>query len=107
MSTATIATIATPTPARALDSQLAAAWALGLHTIPTARALVFIGDRENPSLRQIADHIGISGSAITGTADAFEKAGLARRIRTDSDRRHIRMELTPAGQAAVRKILAP
>lgn len=48
---------------------------------------------------QIARHILVESSTVTGIIDRLEKKGLVRRIRSAEDRRKIYVELTHAGRS--------
>lgn len=47
----------------------------------------------------IANYVGISTAAITGTLDRLEKEGLVRRRLSTTDRRSFEVNLTEAGLA--------
>lgn len=96
----------TQTPAEALEAMLATAHDLGIHNIATLRALVFIREQERTVASAIAAHVGISGSAVTGTIDRLVAAGLVERAHDQEDRRQIFIALTPSGESTVRQILA-
>lgn len=96
----------TQTPAEALEAMLATAWDLGVHSIATLRALVFIAERERTVASAIAAHVGISAAGATGTLDRLERALLIERVHDRKDRRQIFIALTPAGESTVRQILA-
>jgi DNA-binding MarR family transcriptional regulator len=44
---------------------------------------------------------------VTGVIDRLERAGYARRVSDPSDRRRVRLEVTPAFYAAARRIWGP
>jgi DNA-binding MarR family transcriptional regulator len=48
---------------------------------------------------QIAKHIMVKSSTVTGIIDRLEQKGLVKRTRTSSDRRVITIELTEAGSS--------
>jgi len=49
-------------------------------------------------LSQIAKHMMVKSSTVTGVVDRLEKKGLAERMRNSPDRRVITIELTEAGK---------
>ena len=46
------------------------------------------------SMGQLADLLGLSSGAVTGTVDRLERAGLVERIRDPADRRRVHLRLT-------------
>jgi len=50
-------------------------------------------------LSQVAKHIMVKSSTVTGIVDRLEQKGLVRRVRNSPDRRMIIIELTEAGNA--------
>ena len=55
----------------------------------------------------LAAESGLTGGAITGVIDRLERAGYARRILDPSDRRRVRVEVTPAFYTAAERIWGP
>ncbi len=69
-------------------------------------SVVWLG-RDGPhTMGDLARKLGSSERAVTGIVDRLERDGLARRIRSQADRRVITVELTPRGTAAFRKLSA-
>ncbi len=54
----------------------------------------------------LAERLLVSGASITSLVDTLERRGLVRRIRPDSDRRIVLIELTEAAQPVVDAYLA-
>jgi DNA-binding MarR family transcriptional regulator len=54
----------------------------------------------------IAREYGIDASAVTRLIDRLEKRGLLSRVRSEEDRRVVRLELTDDGRATAEKIPA-
>jgi len=50
-------------------------------------------------MSELADVVEISSASLTGIVDRLEDRGLARRVRSDEDRRVVTVELTEAGRA--------
>ncbi|WP_439572505.1 MarR family winged helix-turn-helix transcriptional regulator [Phreatobacter sp.] len=61
-------------------------------------ALVLIDANPGRSQREIAAALGIQRPNFVAMMDGFEKRGLARRRRSDTDRRSHALELTAAGR---------
>lgn len=56
-------------------------------------------------LTELAELCGVSAAAITGMSDRLEKAGYATREKSKSDRRVIKLLITPKGQELLNIIL--
>lgn len=56
-------------------------------------------------LTELAELCGVSAAAITGMSDRLEKVGYATREKSKSDRRVIKLLITPKGQAILNIIL--
>jgi MarR family transcriptional regulator for hemolysin len=54
---------------------------------------------------ELARSLDIEGPTLTRHLDNLEQAGLVTRLRSDSDRRAFRVELTPAGEAGYARML--
>jgi MarR family transcriptional regulator for hemolysin len=54
--------------------------------------------------QEIAAAAGIEGPTLTHHLDALEKAGMISRARDTADRRVVRVELTPAGDALFERL---
>jgi MarR family transcriptional regulator for hemolysin len=54
---------------------------------------------------ELARALDIEGPTLTRHLDNLEGDGLVKRLRSDSDRRAFRVELTPAGEAAYERML--
>jgi DNA-binding MarR family transcriptional regulator len=59
--------------------------------------LFMIGSGRCQLAADLARLYGIDASAVTRLIDRLEKRKLLRRVRSDEDRRAVRLELTPAG----------
>ena len=55
-------------------------------------------------VRELAALEGLSAPAMSGYVDRLEAAGLVRRARSESDRRRVGIELTPAGLRVLRSV---
>ena len=56
---------------------------------------------------ELAAQSGLTGGAITGVLDRLERAGLARRMPDPSDRRRVKVEVTPAFHEHAERIWGP
>jgi DNA-binding MarR family transcriptional regulator len=56
---------------------------------------------------RIAELSGRSTGAVTGVIDRLERAGYARRVADPSDRRRVKLEVTPEFYARAGEIWAP
>ena len=68
--------------------------------------LWLVRTRPGLSLRELAGEEGISAPSLSGHVDRLEAAGLLRRVRSTDDRRRVGLELTPAGQALLKRVRA-
>jgi MarR family transcriptional regulator, transcriptional regulator for hemolysin len=80
---------------RAFDAELAAAGG----SQPTWLIVLALKQRRWRTQRELAATVGIEGPTLTHHLDGLEKAGLIERSRDLEDRRAVRVELTPAGDA--------
>ena len=71
------------------------------------RCLNIIENSGGLSAGELALQSGLTAGAVTGVIDRLEKAGYARRISDPSDRRRIRVEVTPAFRRAAERIWGP
>ena len=68
--------------------------------------LWLVRSRPGLSLRELAGEEGISAPSLSGHVDRLEAAGLLRRVRSTDDRRRVGLELTPDGQALLKRVRA-
>ncbi len=68
--------------------------------------LWLVRSRPGLSLRELASEEGITAPSLSGHVDRLEGAGLLRRIRSSEDRRRVGLELTPAGDALLKRVRA-
>jgi DNA-binding MarR family transcriptional regulator len=71
-------------------------------TVPQFRTLCHTDSTPEGSLSDTADFIGLSLPAMSRLVDGLVDKGLVKRRASNSDRRHLRLSLTPAGQSALR-----
>ena len=82
--------------------------ALEEFALPTGTLTVLSLIAANPGSSQtlLARAAGLNKSALVGIVDELEKRGLAARDRSASDRRRNNLSVTPAGEAAMKAMLA-
>jgi DNA-binding MarR family transcriptional regulator len=68
--------------------------AAGVHATDADAMRVLDAATGRPTMGELGSELGLSSAAVTALVDRLERAGLARRIRDDDDRRRIRVELT-------------
>jgi DNA-binding MarR family transcriptional regulator len=56
---------------------------------------------------QLAAEAGLTTGAVTAVIDRLERAGYARRVRDDEDRRRVKVEVTPKLENEAGKIYGP
>lgn len=69
-------------------------------TVPQLLCLRVVAAREEqpPTLADLAREVELSPATITGIVDRLQRAGLVERLRSQADRRKIRVVLTAAGR---------
>jgi len=77
--------------------------ALGV-TSRQATLLWLVREHPNLTLRELAQLERISPPSLSGHVDRLERAGLLERVRSDQDRRHVVLRLTPAGTQLTRRV---
>lgn len=77
-------------------------------TLPQALALATIKSGPGPiTPSRLAHELTQETQSVTGLIDRMEKQDWVRRVRDLPDRRAIRLELTPAGEAKLAETLGP
>lgn len=69
----------------------------GTVTVPQCVALQAMLDGDH-DVSRLAEHMGVSASAMTRLVDGLERHGWVRRVRGDDDRRRVHVELTAKGR---------
>ncbi len=62
------------------------------------KALRFIGEKEKPTMKEIADSLGITPPSATSLIEPFVQNGWLKRVYDETDRRIVRLALTAKGQ---------
>jgi MarR family transcriptional regulator for hemolysin len=94
------------TTAKVLDRAFSAALGQAGGTLPSWLVLLALKQEPHRTQQDIAKTVGIGGPTLTHHLDGMEAAGLVRRSRDGDDRRAVRVELTPAGDAAFDRLRA-
>jgi DNA-binding MarR family transcriptional regulator len=71
------------------------------------RCLNIIENSGGLTAGQLATEAGLTAGAVTGVIDRLEHAGYARRVSDRTDRRRVRVDVTPAFYAAAERIWGP
>jgi DNA-binding MarR family transcriptional regulator len=66
-------------------------------TVPQLRLLGILRDRE-PSMMQLAQHLGLDKSSVTGLIDRAERHGLVQRTSSAADGRAVHVSATAFGR---------
>jgi DNA-binding MarR family transcriptional regulator len=73
-------------------------------TLPQYRTLVVLAARGPQRAAEVAVELGVTPSTATRMCDRLVRKSLIRRTRTPSDRRAVRLILTPTGRALVDEV---
>jgi DNA-binding MarR family transcriptional regulator len=84
----------------ALLSRAASAHDLSLTHL---RVLAILRDRE-PKMNELATHLGLDRSSVSGLIDRAARRGLVRRATSSDDGRAVRVRLTPDGRCLARAL---
>ena len=82
--------------------RIAARWQLSLVQV---RLLGILRDRQ-PGVNELAAHLGLDKSSVSGLIDRAERRGLVERVGSDADRRVVRVSSTAAGRGLAEDIRA-
>ena len=67
------------------------------------KTLTFAYEQKNPTMKDIADEVGISSPAMTAVVDKLVESGDLTRLEDKNDRRVIRISLTTVGKKTFEK----
>jgi DNA-binding MarR family transcriptional regulator len=73
-------------------------------TLPQYRALVVLASRGPQRVVDISTELGVDPSTGTRMCDRLARKGLIRRYRSTTDRRALRLTLTPAGRHLIHEV---
>jgi len=76
----------------------------GKITIPQLGAMEYLSTRRESPMNELARHLGVTRPAATGLADRLIAQGLVSRQGDRSDRRVVRVNLTPKGRRVLENI---
>jgi DNA-binding MarR family transcriptional regulator len=74
-------------------------------SIVQLRLFGVLRDRE-PGMQELARHLGLDKSSMTGLVDRAERRGLVRRAPAPHDKRAVQVSLTAQGQDLAREVTA-
>jgi DNA-binding MarR family transcriptional regulator len=74
-------------------------------TVAQVRLMGILRDRE-PGMLQLARHLGLDKSSVTGLVDRAERRGLVQRASTDEDGRAVRVSSTALGRRLTKQVSA-
>lgn len=66
-------------------------------TVPQFRTLAFVNRKEGPSLSEVADHMGLTPPSTCRLVDGLIARGMMTRQGHPTDRRRVRLTVTPRG----------
>ena len=66
-------------------------------TVPQFRALAFVNRKEGSSLSEVADHMGLTPPSTCRIVDGLVARGMMTRQGHPTDRRRVRLAVTPRG----------
>ena len=72
-------------------------------TVPQVRLLGILRDRE-PGMMELAAHLGLDKSSVTGLIDRAQRRGLVRRRSTPADGRAVLVSCTPEGRRLIDEV---
>lgn len=72
-----------------------------------ARCVDLIDQAGGMTAGELAKAAGLTTGAVTAVVDRLERAGLARRVRDDADRRRVRIEVTDKVWQTVEPLMRP
>lgn len=75
----------------------------GSLTVPQLRALLYVRRHPGTHLHGLADHLGVGVTTASGLVDRLVRQQLLTRTQDPTERRRMRLELTPEGDARVQR----
>lgn len=66
-------------------------------TVPQFRTLAYVNRKEGPSLSEVADHMGLTPPSTCRLVDGLIARGMMTRQDHPTDRRRVRLAVTPRG----------
>src|SRR5207245_10149269 len=75
-------------------------------SVTQLRALDYVSANPGTSLSAVADYVGLALPRASVLVDGLARRVLGARLVASGDRRRLQLRVTPAGSAALRKVLA-
>lgn len=72
--------------------------------VPAHFRLLWLLKHRSHSLSELAEHQAVSLPTMSNSVTTLEERGWARRSRSETDRRKVLIEITPAGQAVLAQV---
>ena len=81
---------------------------LDVHELTSAQwgPLMRLQTTGGSTVAELARWLNVDAGAMTRLLDRLEKKGLCKRVRSTEDRRVVKVELTPEGEASIRQVPA-
>jgi DNA-binding MarR family transcriptional regulator len=76
-------------------------------SVTDLHCLNIVESRQGVTAGELAAESGLTTGAVTAVIDRLERAGFARRVRDEQDRRKVKVEVTPAFYDRAREIWGP
>jgi DNA-binding MarR family transcriptional regulator len=76
-------------------------------SVTDLNCLNIVESRQGVTAGELAAESGLTTGAVTAVIDRLERAGFARRVRDEQDRRKVKVEVTPAFYDRAREIWGP
>jgi DNA-binding MarR family transcriptional regulator len=76
-------------------------------SVTDLNCLNIVESRHGLTAGELAAESGLTTGAVTAVIDRLERAGFARRVRDEQDRRKVKVEVTPAFYDRAREIWGP
>lgn len=74
-------------------------------TVPQLRVLVMLDEHESANLGAVASGLGVNPSNASRTCERLVRAGLVHRAENETDRRQLRLTLSPAGRRVLDEVM--
>src|SRR5947208_14678114 len=74
-------------------------------SVTQLRALDFVSANPGTSLSAVADYVGLALPSASVLVDSLARRALVARLVASGDRRRLQLRVTPAGSAALRRVL--
>ncbi|MFN8410991.1 MAG: MarR family transcriptional regulator [Anaerolineales bacterium] len=68
-------------------------------SVPQFRTLAFVHNNQEPSLSELAEHLGLTLASVSKLVDGLVKKNLLLRVQATTDRRRLILTLTKQGES--------